>query len=61
MDYDLTIDAFYISIRNLEETVRYLGSLVSLQLFEKEFYNAFYPIRCDLNYFKFFKNTITIL
>jgi hypothetical protein len=43
MIYDLTIDAFYISIRNLEETVRYLGSLVSLQLFEKEFYNAFYP------------------
>ena len=38
MIYDLTIDAFYISIRNLEETVRYLGSLVSLQLFEKEFY-----------------------
>ena len=43
MIYDLTIDAFYISIRTLEETVRYLGSLVSLQLFEKEFYNAFYP------------------
>ena len=40
MIYDLTIDAFYISIRNLEETVRYLGSLVSLQLFEKEFYNS---------------------